>query len=83
MTSTVRRRDRPHRLPSSVAIARVAGVLAASLIRDDLQAHMALARVGEQPPSLTPTSLPVWTIGSSACAGRDEMTATRGQATAA
>jgi hypothetical protein len=40
-------------------------VLAAGLIRDDLQAHLALARVGEQPPSSTPTSLPVRTnLGS-------------------
>jgi hypothetical protein len=61
MPSTVRRRDRPDRLPSFAAIARVAGVLAAGLIRDDLQAYLALARVGEQPPSLTPTSLPVRT----------------------
>jgi hypothetical protein len=60
--STVRRCDRPHRLPSFAAIARVAGVLAADSIRDDLQAHLALARVGEQPPSSTrPTSLPVRT----------------------
>ena len=44
------------RLPSSAAIAGVAGVLAAGLIDDDLQAHLALARVGEQPPSPTPTS---------------------------
>jgi len=36
-------------------------VLAAGLIRDDPQAHLALARVGEQPPSSTPTSLPVRT----------------------
>ena len=50
MPSTVRRRDRPHRLPSFVAIAGVADVLATSLIRDNLQAHLALAPVGEQPP---------------------------------
>jgi hypothetical protein len=31
------------------------------VIRDYLQAHLALARVGEQPPSSTPTSLPVRT----------------------
>jgi hypothetical protein len=61
MPSTVRRRDRPDRLPSFAAMARVAGVLAAGLIRDDLQAHLALARVGERPPSPTPTSLPVRT----------------------
>jgi hypothetical protein len=38
------------------------GVLAAGLIRDDLRAHLALAPVGEQPPSSTPASLPVRTI---------------------
>jgi len=43
------------------AIAGVAGVLTARLIRDNLQAHLALARVGKQPPSSAPTSLPVWT----------------------
>ena len=53
--STVRRCDRPRRLPSFAAIAGVAGVLAAGLIRDDLQARLAAARVGEQPPSSTPT----------------------------
>ena len=36
-------------------------MLAAGLIRNDLQAHLTLARVGEQPPSSTPTSLPVRT----------------------
>ena len=56
-----RRCDRPRRLPPVAAIAAVAGVLAAGVIRDDLQAHLALARVGEQPPSSTPTSLPVRT----------------------
>ena len=59
--STVRRCDRLRRLPSFAAIAGVARVLAAGLIRDNLQAHLALARVGEQPPSSTPTSLPVRT----------------------
>jgi hypothetical protein len=59
MPSTVRRRDRPHRLPSFAAIAGVAGVLAASLTLGDLQAHLTLPRVGEQPPSSTPTWLPV------------------------
>jgi hypothetical protein len=39
-------------------------VLAAGLIRDDLQAHLALARVSEQPPSSTPTSLPVRTLST-------------------
>ena len=66
--STVRRSDRPHRLPSFAVITGVAGVLAAGVIRDDLQAHLALARVGEQPPSSTPTSLPVRT--SSTTLGR-------------
>ncbi len=46
-------------------ITGVAGVLAAGVIRDDLQAHLALARVGEQPPSSTPISLPVRTNLSS------------------
>ena len=50
-------------MPSFAAIAGVAGVLAAGLIRDDVQAYLALARVGEQPPSSTPTSLPVRTTG--------------------
>jgi hypothetical protein len=36
-------------------------VLAAGLIRDNPQAHLALAGEGEQPPSSTPTPLPVWT----------------------
>ena len=36
-------------------------MLTAGLIRDNLQAHLAPARVGKQPPSSTPTSLPVWT----------------------
>jgi hypothetical protein len=49
---------RPHRLPSFAAIAGVAGVLAAGLIRDNLQAHLALACAGEQPPSSTPTPAP-------------------------
>jgi hypothetical protein len=44
-------------------------VLAAGLIRANLQAHLALARVDEQPPSSTPTSLPVRTKGSSLGAG--------------
>ena len=77
MPSTVRRCDRLRRLPSFAAIAEVAGVLAAGLIRDDLQAHLALARVGEQPPSSTPTSLPVRTKRSSAYRGSDEMSAPR------
>jgi hypothetical protein len=61
MPSTVRRCDRQRRLPSFGAIAGIAGVLAAGLIRDNLQAHLAPARVGEQPPSSTPTPLPVRT----------------------
>ena len=59
--STVRRCDRPHGLPSFVAIAGVAGVLAAGVIRDDVQAHLAVALVSEQPSSAPPTSLPDWT----------------------
>ena len=43
-------------------------MLAAGLIRDNLKAHLALARVGEQPPSSTPTSLPVWTISGTTTA---------------
>ena len=39
-------------------------MLTAGLIRDIPQAHLALARVGEQPPSSAPTSLPVWTIST-------------------
>jgi hypothetical protein len=62
--STVRGRDRPHQPPSFAAIAGVAGVLAAGLIRDNLQAHLALACAGEQPPSSTPTPLPVRTIST-------------------
>ena len=40
-------------------------MLAAGLIRDDLQAHTAPARVGEQRPYSTPTSLPVRTTSKS------------------
>jgi hypothetical protein len=40
-------------------------LLAAGLIRDELQALLALARVGEQPSSSTPTSLPVRTMTDS------------------
>ena len=36
-------------------------MLAPGLIRDDLQTHLALARLGKQPPSSTPISLPVRT----------------------
>jgi hypothetical protein len=83
MPSTVRRRDRPDRLPSFAAMARVAGVLAAGLIRDDLQAHLALARVGERPPSPTPTSLPVRTISDSAAFARASAIALEGEGRAA
>jgi hypothetical protein len=55
---------RPRRLPSFAAIAGAAGVPTGSLIRDNPQAHLALAGVGEQPPSPTPTSLPVRTIST-------------------
>ena len=65
-TTTVRRCDRPRRLPSFAANAAVTDVLAAGLIRGDLQAHLALARVGEQPSSSTPISLPVRTTRGSA-----------------
>jgi hypothetical protein len=41
-------------------------VPAASLLRDNLQAHLAFARVDEQPPSSMPTSLPVRTNLNSA-----------------
>ncbi len=64
-----RRCDRPHRLPSFAAIAGVTGVLAAGLIRDDLRARLALARVGEQPPSSTPSSLPVRTKSTTPAGG--------------
>jgi len=50
-------------------------VLAAGLIRDNLQAHLSLARVGKQPPSSTPTSLPVWTSSDSAAFMRASTTA--------
>ena len=59
--STVRRRDRPHRLPSFSTVAAVTDVLALGLIRGEVQAHLAVAPVAEQPLSSTPTSLPVWT----------------------
>ena len=39
-------------------------MLTVGLIRDKLQAHLALSRVGKQPPSSAPTSLPVWTRSS-------------------
>jgi hypothetical protein len=55
MPSTVPRCDRQRRRPSFGAIAGIAGVLAAGLIRDNLQAHLAPARVGEQPTSSTTT----------------------------
>jgi hypothetical protein len=59
-------------VPSFAAIAGVAGVLTAGLIRANLQSHLALARVGEQPHSSTPTLLPVWTIFDSDVERRDE-----------
>ncbi len=59
--STVRRCDRPHRLPSFAAVAAVTDVLALGLIRGHVQAHLAVARVAEQPSSSTPTSLLVRT----------------------
>lgn len=40
-------------------------MLAAGLIRGNLQAHLPVARVAEQPPSSTPTSLLVRTTRSS------------------
>jgi hypothetical protein len=43
------------------AVAGVAGVLLPGLIRGDLQARLAFARVAERPPSWTPTSLLVRT----------------------
>ena len=49
---------------SFAALAGVAGVLAAGLLREDLQAHLPLARVGEQPPASTPASLLVQTGGN-------------------
>src|SRR5437762_477435 len=64
-------RDRPrHTAPCAVPIrptalvcrvAGVADVVAPGLIRGDVQAHLAVARVAEQPPSSTPTSLLVRT----------------------
>ena len=45
--STVRRCDRPHRLPSFAAVAGFGGVLAGDPIRGDLQAHLALASRGQ------------------------------------
>jgi hypothetical protein len=43
-------------------------VLAAALIHDDLQVHLALACVGEQSSLSTPTPLPVRTTGTSGVA---------------
>jgi hypothetical protein len=40
-------------------------VLAAGLLRDDLQAHLALAHVAEQPSATTPSSLLRWAISTS------------------
>jgi hypothetical protein len=66
-------------VPSFAAIAGVAGVLTAGLIRANLQSHLALARVGEQPHSSTPTLLPVWTIFDSDVERRDETPAFLGE----
>ncbi len=63
--STVPRCDQPRRRPSFAAVAGVAGALAAGLTRGDPQARVALARVAEQPPPSTATSLPVRTIWES------------------
>ena len=52
-------------------------MLAAGVIRDDLQAHLALARVGEQPPSSTPTSLPVRTTSTSTTAASSRCCSSR------
>ena len=53
-------------------------MLAAGLIRDNLQAHLAPARVGEQPPSSTPTSLPVRTKRESAATSKGRLPTARG-----
>jgi hypothetical protein len=82
MPSTVGRRDRHAGCPP-LPLAGLADVLAAGLIRDNLQARLALARVCEQPPSRTPTSLPVRTSCSSARARGDEAAASGGEAAAA
>jgi hypothetical protein len=58
-------------------------VLARGLIRDNPQAHLALARVGEQPPSSTPTWLPVRTSSDSAAFARASTTALAGEGRAA
>src|SRR5262249_33251901 len=47
--------------PCSAAVAGLASVLAGSLIRGDLQAHLAVARVAEQSPPSTATLLLVRT----------------------
>ena len=59
--STVRRCDRPWRLPSFAAVAGAADVLAGSPIRGDLQAHLTVTRAAKQSPAATPIA-----------AGRDE-----------
>ena len=53
-------------------------MLAGGPIRRDLQAHQAAARVAEQPPSSTATSLHVRAKRSSAYRGSDEMTSPPG-----
>ena len=60
--STVRRCDRPWRLPSFAAVARVVEVLAGGPIRGDLQAHLAVAPPG---PAVTERRRP-------RCCCRDE-----------
>lgn len=55
------RRERPVCGPALPWLQELADVLAGGLIRDDAQAHLAVARVAEQPPSSTSTLLLVWT----------------------
>jgi hypothetical protein len=55
--------------PCCAAVAGVADVHAAGLIRRDVQAHLAVARVAEQSPSSTPTSLLVRTRTSRLAGG--------------
>ena len=53
-------------------------MLAGGLIRDNLQAHLTLARVCGQPRSSTPTPLPVRTKPSSTCGAAGETSASPG-----
>ena len=55
--------------PCCAAVAGVADVHAAGLIRRDVQAHLAVARVAERSPSSTPTSLLVRTRTSRLAGG--------------